>query len=194
MTTDVLVPPLGQTVDTVTLASWYKREGESIKQGEPLFAIETDKATLDIEAPASGILRGIQAQAGDEVKVLSAIAVIAQPGEDLPAPALPAAAQPSPKSPVVPARQSQPGAAPQRQRIFASPRARQLARQEGVTLEEVTATGPEGAIIERDVRAYLAQTGAPAVTWPAAWQRQPAWTGGTCPAAVPVDGAAPVDG
>ncbi len=55
--TEVLVPPLGQTVDTLTLVSWYKSEGDAVQQGEPLFAVETDKATLDVEAPASGVLR-----------------------------------------------------------------------------------------------------------------------------------------
>ena len=56
MVIEVLVPPLGQTVDTVTMVTWYKNEGETVAQGEPLFVIETDKATLDVEAPASGVL------------------------------------------------------------------------------------------------------------------------------------------
>ena len=76
MAAEVLVPPLGQTVDTLTLVSWYKHEGETVAQGEPLFAVETDKATLDVEAPASGVLCGVTAQPGDVVKVLSAIASI----------------------------------------------------------------------------------------------------------------------
>ena len=57
----VLVPPLGQTVDTVTLVTWYIGEGKAVREGEPLFAIETDKATLDIEAQASGVLRRVMA-------------------------------------------------------------------------------------------------------------------------------------
>ncbi len=77
MPVDVVAPPLGTTVDTVTLVNWYKQEGETVRAGEPLFAVETDKATLDVEAPASGILRLISCQAGNEVKVLSRIAVIA---------------------------------------------------------------------------------------------------------------------
>ena len=81
MATEVLVPPLGQTVDRVTLVSWYKEEGEVVTQGETLFSIETDKATLDIEAPASGVLRRVTAQPDDEVQVLSAIAVITAPDE-----------------------------------------------------------------------------------------------------------------
>ena len=76
MSTEVLVPPLGQTVDTLTLVSWYKHEGEAVSAGEPLYAVETDKATLDVEAPATGVLRRVTANPGDVVKVLSAIAVI----------------------------------------------------------------------------------------------------------------------
>jgi pyruvate dehydrogenase E2 component (dihydrolipoamide acetyltransferase) len=163
MATDVLVPPLGQTVDTVTLAHWYKHEGDVIAQGEPLFAVETDKATLDVEALASGILRGVSAQAGDAVKVLSVIARLAQPGEDLsaaaPVPVEPAAGSAAVSEASAPAEVAKP-----RRRLFVSPRARRLAEKEGVPLEAVRATGPEGAIVERDVRAYLVQPGEPRIT------------------------------
>ncbi|HEY3342023.1 MAG TPA: 2-oxo acid dehydrogenase subunit E2 [Anaerolineae bacterium] len=79
----ILVPPLGQTTDTVILSAWYKIPGQPVSVGEPLFAIETDKATLDIEAQDAGILAQIDAQAGEEVKVLSAIGLIAAPGESV---------------------------------------------------------------------------------------------------------------
>src|SRR3989304_2970960 len=128
MAIDVLAPPLGQTTDTVVLANWYKQEGDSVTQGEILFAIETDKATLDVEATASGILRGVKAKVGDVVQVLSSIASIVQPGEE------------------------------QQRRIFISPRARRLAEQENIPLAALHATGPEGAIIESDIRAYLEQS------------------------------------
>lgn len=163
MSHQVLVPPLGQTVDTVTLVTWYKDEGDAVQEGEPLFAIETDKATLDIEAPASGILRRVSVAEGTEVQVLSAIALIAAPGEgDLGAEALeqpalresgtageaPATAQASPVSHTAETRPAK--------RLFVSPRARRLAEAEGVPLEGITGTGPEGAIVERDMRAFLA--------------------------------------
>ena len=83
MPTEVLVPPLGQTVDSVTLVAWHKNEGDAVEQGEMLFAIETDKAILDIEAPASGVLSRVTAQPGDEVTALRVIAQIAAPGEVL---------------------------------------------------------------------------------------------------------------
>jgi len=159
----VLVPPLGQTVDTVTLVAWYKQEGEAVAQGEMLFAIETDKATLDIEAPASGVLRRVTAQPGDEVKVLTSIALIAAPDEE---------ELGSGRSPTEPAgwhgqrpaiAEGRPAPAVGRPapagaggpRLFISPRARWLAEEQGVPLAALQATGPQGAIVERDVRAYL---------------------------------------
>jgi pyruvate dehydrogenase E2 component (dihydrolipoamide acetyltransferase) len=154
---EVLVPPLGQTVDTVTLVAWYKQEGDAVRAGEPLFAIETDKATLDVEAQASGVLQRVTATEGDEVAALRVIALIAAPGE----PAVEAPAQ----SPPVVATTHHPvtgtvanGSTADNARIFISPRARQLAEREGAPLAALTPTGPEGAIVERDVRAYLVQT------------------------------------
>src|SRR5437588_608960 len=81
MPVDVLVPPLGATTDTLRLVEWYHQEGEAVTKDEPLFAVETDKATLDVEAPASGVLRHVSAPPGAEVAALSRIAVIAAPGE-----------------------------------------------------------------------------------------------------------------
>ena len=150
MATEVLVPPLGQTVDTLTLVSWYRSEGDAVQQGEPLYVLETDKATLDIEAPATGILRRVTALPGDEVKALSAIAVIAAVGEI--EQRIKTDKQMESAPPSVP---SVPASLLARPRLFVSPRARLLA--EGVPLADVKATGPEGAIVERDVRAYLAQ-------------------------------------
>ena len=135
MPTQVLVPPLGQTVDTLIFVSWYKLEGEAVRQGEPLFVVETDKATLDVEAPASGILRQVTAKAGDEVQTLSAIAFIAAEVGEVE---------------VTTEEDSPP-------RLFASPRARRLAEREGVPFTALFGTGPEGAVVERDVQAVLDQ-------------------------------------
>lgn len=159
MATEVLVPPLGQTVDSVTLVAWHKSEGEAVKQGEMLFAIETDKAILDIEAPASGVLRQVTAQSGDEVQVLSIIALIAAPDEILEENA--AASGPKPRdqmrgSTLAQGQVGEDGQKRERgQRIFISPRARRLVEEHGILLTDLKPTGPEGAIIERDVRAYL---------------------------------------
>jgi pyruvate dehydrogenase E2 component (dihydrolipoamide acetyltransferase) len=146
MAVEVLVPPLGQTVDTLVLVSWFKQEGENVTAGEPLFSVETDKATLEVEAPGSGTLTSVTAKPGDEVKVLSAIAVIAAADEvgarvEADRRSTPATSSPS--------------------RVFVSPRARRLAEQAGVSLSAVRATGPQGAIVERDVRAALQRPAEP---------------------------------
>jgi pyruvate dehydrogenase E2 component (dihydrolipoamide acetyltransferase) len=164
---EVLVPPLGQTTDTVVLSAWYKVVGDQVKEGEPLFAIETDKATLDIEAQASGVLTSIRAQPGDSVAVLSTIAVIAAPGEQRSEGAREhggvgvdeavrqryMATSTSPTASLT--RRGFVG-----ERIFVSPRARRLAEAEGVAWQTLMGTGPEGAIVERDVRKALASLSA----------------------------------
>jgi pyruvate dehydrogenase E2 component (dihydrolipoyllysine-residue acetyltransferase) len=142
MAVEVLVPPLGQTVDSLVLVSWFKQEGEKVTQGESLFSVETDKATLDVEAPGSGILTAVTAHPGDEVKVLSVIAVIAAAGE---------------VGVQVGAGQVRSATSTSTSRLFISPRARRLAERAGVSLTVVKPTGPQGAIIERDVRAYLTE-------------------------------------
>jgi pyruvate dehydrogenase E2 component (dihydrolipoamide acetyltransferase) len=151
----------------VTVA-WYKAEGETVAQGESLFAIETDKATLDVEAPASGVLRGVTAQPGDEVKVLSPIALIAAPDEAAESPrpsAHPRSAAPDTPPASRPDRTTERrGRGDGRGRIFISPRARRLAEEHDIPLGALKATGPEGAIIERDVRAYLDAPAGPSIT------------------------------
>lgn len=154
----VLVPPLGTTVDTVTLVSWYKKEGEEIRKGEPLFVIETDKANLDVESPASGRLYGVTAQEGDEVKALTVIAHIAEEGEAFAQPIderPSAAASAKVSEPVRPAGTLSVMSANRGDRVFISPRARRLAEANHIPLNELHATGPEGAIIERDVRHWM---------------------------------------
>jgi pyruvate dehydrogenase E2 component (dihydrolipoamide acetyltransferase) len=170
MAYEVLIPPLGQTVDTVTLVTWYRKEGEMVQEGELLFAIETDKATLDVEAQASGVLRRVTVPEGQEVEVLSVIALIASPDEEpVSSPPLPARVEewksgrmeevpPPPSflhSSTPPLFHSGGAGGREVGRTFISPRARRLAETKGVPIENLSATGPEGAIVERDVQAYL---------------------------------------
>jgi len=157
MAEEVVAPPVSMTADEVTLVTWYKREGEAVKKGEPLFAVETDKAVLDIEAQVSGVLRRVVAQEGETVKVLGVIALIADPDEPLPELApIRTITEKDARShrPVLPPAARRPKT-DQGARIFVSPRARRLALEKGVALEGLTPTGPEGAIVERDVRTYL---------------------------------------
>lgn len=81
MPTHIIMPALGVAQQTGTLLKWLKQEGQSVSKGEPVMEIETDKATVEIEAPATGILTQVIAQPGDEVPVGTRIALILAPGE-----------------------------------------------------------------------------------------------------------------
>lgn len=160
MATQVLVPPLGTNVDRVTLVRWLRCEGDAVSAGEPLFAVETDKATLDVEAPASGILRGVAAREGDEVAALSAIGWICGDGEEPPAPTEPdrppaafgAGSSPAQGASGTRAARGGPGDASG----FASPWARTLAAERGLDWRRIAGTGPMGAVVARDIEAAAA--------------------------------------
>src|SRR5262245_43512305 len=173
MAIDIVMPPLSQTSDTLVLTAWLKQVGEPVTKGEPLFEVETDKATLEVEAPASGVLRAVLVQPGSEVAVKAVIGSIAAPEEmkdgQPAAPLVMPGASPSGSADSAPSHAAGKSTvslpADRRDRIFASPRARRLAEQAGVLLQAVTATGPDGTIVERDVRAHLeSNTAAPKVT------------------------------
>ncbi|MFM7175030.1 MAG: dihydrolipoamide acetyltransferase family protein [Caldilinea sp.] len=144
MPTQVLMPPLSQTLETLVLVEWLKQSGQPVTKGEPLFLVESDKATLEVEAPASGVVSALLVEPGTEVRVKTPIALIVQPDEAL-APAL-ATASPSRRvlEPLPPERL---------QRVVASPRARAQAREAAIDLAALTPTGPGGMIVARDVAA-----------------------------------------
>ena len=81
MATNVIMPALEMAQDTGKVVRWLKAPGDSVRKGEPLLEIETDKVTVEIEAPAAGVLREVSAQAGDVVPVGQTIALIREPGE-----------------------------------------------------------------------------------------------------------------
>src|SRR6266581_2824634 len=128
MPTNVIMPALGVAQQTGTLLKWLKTEGQSVTKGEPLMEIETDKATVEIEAPTSGMLTQVIAQAGDEVPVGQRIAMILEPGESLPA---------ATKS-----------ATPKR---VASPAAKRIAREHEIEIAALSGSGPDGSILAEDV-------------------------------------------
>ncbi len=157
MATDVIMPALGMAQEKGSLVSWLKAEGEPVTKGEPLMEVETDKATVEVEAPASGLLAHVTAAPGDEVPVGQRIAVILAPGESLPkestraappsaAPAAPAVSPPEPSS------VSRVHAAPIQGRIAASPAARRIAKEKGIDLASLKGSGLEGAIVAQDVQ------------------------------------------
>lgn len=159
----VVMPKLGLTMTEGTVSSWLKKEGDAVKEGEPLFEVETDKLTNTIEASATGVLRKIIAGEGVTVPVLDKIAVIAAADEDISgllAPgAAPAAAAPA--ASVALAAAAAP-ARPAGERVVASPRAKKLAKEKGIDIALVTGTGPNGRVTEEDVENYKAAPAAPA--------------------------------
>ncbi len=211
MAIDILMPALSPTMEKGTLAKWLKKEGDAIKSGDVLAEIETDKATMEVEAVDEGVLAKIVVPEGSaDVPVNQVIGLIAEEGEDVSA-----AAQPSPKlapavaaPPTAPAsaddmvlRAERPGATPgdpspasapakakpqagasgkpeaAGSRVIASPLARRIAKQAGLDLGAIEGSGPQGRVVERDVRA--AETvgpkikSAPATPAPAASGKTP---------------------
>jgi pyruvate dehydrogenase E2 component (dihydrolipoamide acetyltransferase) len=149
--TEVILPRLGQGMEAGTIVRWLKSEGDAVQKGEPLFELDTDKVTQEVEAETSGVLLKIAVAAG-EVPVGQTVAFIGAKGEDVPhvsAPA-PAAAAPAPseaKAPEPPSNsllqaQDSPGEQPAtgNGRVKASPLARRLARERGVDLGLISGT------------------------------------------------------
>jgi len=184
MPINILMPALSPTMEKGNLARWLKKEGDKIKAGDVLAEIETDKATMEVEAVDEGVLAKIVVADGTaDVPVNQLIGVIAGDGEDAktvaggvsggvgkaaPAGAQPAAPIAVAASPVsAPAPASAP-AALNGARVFASPLARRVARDAGLDLAKVSGTGPHGRIVERDVKTAIAGGGAKAAPAPAA--------------------------
>lgn len=158
---EAVIPKLDETTEIATVERWLVREGERVEQGQAICEVETDKALVQVEAPAAGTLRRQLIPAGTEVPPLTVVALVGDPGEPVPAvdpfgrarggaqSAAPnagaeAAASTTP-APPTPAPTASAGSA-------ASPRARRLAAELGVDLGTVTGTGPGGKITDRDVQ------------------------------------------
>jgi pyruvate dehydrogenase E2 component (dihydrolipoamide acetyltransferase) len=167
MATNILMPALSPTMTEGTLARWLKKEGEPVKAGDVIAEIETDKATMEVEAVDEGVLGKILVPDGTAgVKVNEPIAVLVEEGESIPtgsaAPAIatpkPGTAAPKPETamPVPPtsAAPRPPGNGEDRgARIFASPLARRMAKQAGIDLAMLKGSGPNGRIVKADIEA-----------------------------------------
>lgn len=171
MATDVIMPALGMAQETGKVLRWLKAEGDPVRQGEPLLEVETDKATAELEAPATGTLARVTASAGDEIPVGRVIAVILAPGEQ-PAEASPLPAAAPERQPSIPAPPATPPAVPAtpappaaRGRVPASPRARRLARERGLDLAAFQGSGPGGAVQAGDIPDTQNRPSAISTTW-----------------------------
>ena len=191
MATLVIIPRLGNTVESCIIGSWKKKEGEKIEKGDILLEIETDKTTFEVEAPASGILLGIFFKEGDIAPVLTNIAVIGENGEEI------ESYRPKPEEerkelleqPVkekykeekeIPEVEKETTvdrkAVREEDRTSGgiSPRAKQFAIAHGINLDGVTGSGPNGRILEKDVIKYFHTT--PRVSGLAAKLIDESWT------------------
>ena len=166
MASRVVMPKLTDTMEEGVLLAWKKREGDRVQAGEVIAEIETDKAVMDLEAFAPGVLRKLLVREGETVPSGTLIAVIAEADEDISS-ALSdkVAAAPSIGGGTKAAAPAKAAAAPTARaeiaRPFASPRARALAAERGLDLSTITGTGPEGRIVEQDVLKAASATAVP---------------------------------
>jgi len=157
MAKDILMPLLSPSMTEGTLLKWLKKEGDPVKSGEVIAEVETDKATMDLEAFDSGILRKILIQEGAKVPVQSRIGIIGTKDEKIdesaPAPATPAAPAEAKAAPAAaaPSPAATAEAAPSGGRVKASPLAKKVAAEKGVALATLSGSGPGGRIVKQDV-------------------------------------------
>ena len=195
MSSQVTLPRLGQGMESGTIVRWLKSEGDQVEKGEPLYELDTEKVTQEVEADASGVLLKILAGEGEEIEVGKAIAVIGEAGEETSAEAGDSAEgeaedptkvterEPAEEGEPAPSREEEreqvreddepapePQVAEQRQdggRLKASPLARRIAKERGIDLAQLRGTGPEGRIVAEDVeRAEVRPAAAPAAAVP----------------------------
>jgi pyruvate dehydrogenase E2 component (dihydrolipoyllysine-residue acetyltransferase) len=165
MATEIKLPRLGQGMESGTIVKWLKSEGEPVEKGEPLYELDTDKVTQEVEADASGVLLKIAVAEG-EVEVGKTIAVIGEQGEEVSISENGAKAPERATEPAAPAVAPVQDSGPVREerggRIKASPLARRIARERGIDLAQLRGTGPDGRIVAEDVE--RSATSAPAVS------------------------------
>ncbi|MDK1492179.1 pyruvate dehydrogenase complex dihydrolipoamide acetyltransferase [Sinorhizobium sp. 7-81] len=179
MPINITMPALSPTMEEGNLAKWLVKEGDKVRSGDVIAEIETDKATMEVEAVDEGTVAKIVVPAGTEgVKVNALIAVLAADGEDVttaakggngaaaPAPAV-KTEQPAPAAPPAAAPAAQPAAAPSPapaagddKRVFSSPLARRLAKEAGIDLSAIAGSGPYGRVVKKDVETAVAGGGA----------------------------------
>lgn len=167
--TEVIMPKMGDGMEEGTLLEWLKKEGDAVKAGEIIGNIQTDKATLELEAPGTGVLSGILIKEGETVPVGQAIAVLLKEGEKLPGgwgggkedgakegPKAKESEATEPEAKEEKAEEKAPakGAAKVKSddRVKASPLAKKIAKELGVELAGISGSGPGGRIVEKDVR------------------------------------------
>jgi pyruvate dehydrogenase E2 component (dihydrolipoamide acetyltransferase) len=172
MATEVIMPALGLAQETGKVLRWLKTEGESVTKGEPLLEVETDKVTVEVEAPADGVVAALRAE-GDDVPVGEAVAFVLAPGESAPEAAPTATAAPDAPGQPSTAPTTDVSAAPEAKprRPLASPKARRLAQEQGIDLDSVAGSGPHGSVAAADLASVSDGAGAGEAETSPLWQR-----------------------
>jgi pyruvate dehydrogenase E2 component (dihydrolipoamide acetyltransferase) len=173
MPINITMPALSPTMEEGNLAKWLVKEGDTVKSGDVIAEIETDKATMEVEAVDEGVVAKIVVPAGTEgVKVNALIAILAADGEDVataaagggssaPAKSDAKAETPAAEKPAdAPAPAAAPAVAHSGERVFASPLARRLAKEAGLDLKAVAGSGPHGRIVKSDIEKAVSTGGA----------------------------------
>ncbi len=166
MATTVVMPQLGNTVESCLITAWHVKVGDTVEASTVLCDIETDKSTMDVPAGVAGTVLALLVEEGDDVPVKSPIVIIGEPGEVVDTPSAPAAeappasaepvAAPAPSAPAAPTAVATPAEVPTAD-APASPRAKAAANAAGISVQSAgVGTGPHGRIIERDVAAAIA--------------------------------------
>ncbi|SOC38830.1 pyruvate dehydrogenase E2 component (dihydrolipoamide acetyltransferase) [Rhizobium subbaraonis] len=194
MPINITMPALSPTMEEGNLSKWLVKEGDAVKSGDVIAEIETDKATMEVEAVDEGTVAKIVVPAGTEgVKVNSLIAILAADGEDVKAAASAGGDAPAPKAEAAPAASPEPAAksepAPAQaapapavasaskadgNRTFSSPLARRLAKEAGLDISAIAGSGPHGRVVKADVEAAVSGGGAKKAATPAAAAAAPA--------------------
>jgi len=163
MSTDIKVPPMGESVTEATVARWFKKEGDAVKRDEPLLELETDKVTVEVPSPADGAIESISAAAGATVAVGAVLGAIAEGAAGkavAPAKKADVAPKPAPAAAAAPAPKTEAPAMPSAQRIAA---------ESGIATAAVAGTGRDGRVTKGDMLGALAaRATAPAPMMPAA--------------------------
>jgi len=157
MATTIVMPQLASTMESGTIVKWLKQVGDEVVEGEPIIEITTDKVDVEVESPASGVLLKTLVNEGDEVPVKEPVGLIGSSGEtlgDIPEKAVPKVEEKAVEQKI---------ATKPTGRIFASPRAKRLAKESNLNVADLIGTGPNGRIIGRDVVNFAREGKKPAV-------------------------------
>jgi pyruvate dehydrogenase E2 component (dihydrolipoamide acetyltransferase) len=150
------MPKLSLTMKTGSVVQWFKKEGEDVKKGEPVVEILSEKVTYDVEAPATGVLKKVMAEEGMDLPVGATLAFVAAPDEEV------SEAEIAEKAVTTTTEvgeevsiEEEAETRPARERVLASPAAKRLAREHNVDLARLQGTGPDGRIVEEDVKRFV---------------------------------------